>query len=296
MTESEKQAMAHAMRSALPKMPPQISAEELEQFPCTIQEQTLELPGTVPVHIFVTAAQNRQPQCPLMVNYHGGGFIAPRTARDELFCRRIAHTFSCIVVDVDYALSPDYSFPTAIEQGRAIAVWAKENAETLGCDPERLILLGQSAGANIVANVCMQEAETPLVHPLCAVMGYPPLDLVTDPADKPRKDRDLPPERAQKYNALYCTPEQAHDPHASPLLATPAQLAAFPPTLLITADEDRLADEGDLFAMKLAQAGVVVTAKRFQGCVHGFFVNRMDDWEAAIALIHRYLAVTLEGA
>lgn len=294
MDRADKQQLAEQMRTSAPRQAqPGISREEIERYPCSVRPVAVDVPGEPAVVVYLTVPEELQSGAPVVVNYHGGGFIRGRSDRDELFCRRLACTLRCLVVDVDYALSPDHPFPTAVNQARAAALWAKGQAESLGCDGEKVLLVGQSAGGNLVANVCMAEAGHPLIRPLCAVIAYAPMDMNTDPAEKPRSERDMPAQRARNYNALYCTPEQTCDPRVSPLFAPAYQLAAFPPTLVITAGDDSLAPEGERFAGNLARSGVEVTCKRFPNCVHGFFINRMDDWEEGIALIHRYLSGAL---
>lgn len=297
MDQNEKQKLAQAMKNSAPRQAqPVISKEEMDRYPCMIRPVSLSVEGEVPVMVYLTIPARVQPGAPMIINYHGGGFIRGRSDRDELFCRRLAVTFEAVVVDVDYSLAPDYPFPTAVHQARAAALWAKGEAAALGCDPEKILLTGQSAGGNLVANVCMAEMDSPDIRPLCAVMAYSPLDMKTDPAEKFHPERDMPAERARNYNALYCTPEKAGDWRVSPLLAPAERLAAMPRTLVITAADDSLAPEGEAFAQKLARAGVETTCKRFQHCVHGFFINRMDAWEEGIELIHRYLKQALEEA
>lgn len=297
MDMNEKQKLVESMKASVPRQAqPTISQEELDRYPCSVRPVEVPVEGEPPVVVYLTVPWQVRPGAPMMVNYHGGGFIRGRSDRDELFCRRLACTFQCVVADVDYALAPDHPFPTAVHQARAAALWAKERSAGLDCDPEKVLLIGQSAGGNLVANVCMAEKEDPQVNPLCAVMAYSPLDMQTDPVEKFHPERDMPAERARNYNALYCAPELAGDPRVSPLFAAPEQLTAFPPTLVITAGDDSLAPEGEEFAKHLAQAGVEVTCKRFQGCVHGFFINRMDAWEDGIALVHRYLERALGEA
>lgn len=290
MEQKEKQLLVEQMKASTPRLAqPVISQEEMNRYPCSVRPVSLEVTGEPPVTLYLTVPFQVQADAPIVVNYHGGGFIRGRSDRDELFCRRIAATFQCVVVDVDYALAPEHPFPSAVHQAKASALWAKQHAASLDCDPDKLILLGQSAGGNLVANVCMEEAIQPELNPICAVIAYAPLDLKTDPADKVHPERDMPPERARNYNALYCIPQKSDDPHVSPLFASCEQLTAFPKTLVISAGDDSLAAECEAFAQKLAQAGVEVTAKRFSGCVHGFFINRMDNWEGGIELIHRFL-------
>lgn len=295
MEQNEKRALAQAMRASAPKQAqPHISAEEMERYPCSVRPVAVEVPGEEPVQVYLTVPFQVTPGAPILVNYHGGGFIRGRSERDELFCRRLACTFQCVVADVDYALAPDYPFPTAVHQARAAALWAKSQAADLDCDPEKLILLGQSAGGNLVANVCMAEADEAAVRPLAAMITYAPLDLQTDPVEKFHPERDMPAERARNYNALYCAPEKAGDWRVSPLFAPQERLSVFPRTLIITGGDDSLAAENEEFALRLARAGVEVTCKRFPGCVHGFFINRMDAWEDGITLIHRYLRNVLQ--
>ena len=90
----------------------------------------VKVPGSADVTVYLTVPFQVEAGAPLFVNYHGGGFIRGRDARYELFCRRLACTFRCVVVDVDYALAPDYPFPVAVEQAIASAKWAKEISST----------------------------------------------------------------------------------------------------------------------------------------------------------------------
>lgn len=294
METTDKSTLAKQLQTSAPAISA-ITPEEMAQYPCTVEERMIALSSTLSVKVFLTIPEKLSPRAPLIVNYHGGGFIRGRGDRDELFCRRLASVFGCPVVDVDYDLAPGSVFPTQVEQARGIALWAKAHGAELGGDPERLILCGQSAGGNLVANVCMAEVDEPLVRPISAVIAYAPLDLLTSPFDKPFCVRDMPSERAANYNALYCAPDQLSDPRVSPLYAPAERLAAFPPTLVISAGDDRLAPEGEAFAQNLARAGRLVTCKRFLHCVHGFFVNRMDAWEEGLDLVHSFIRICLEN-
>lgn len=138
MEQKEKQALAEAMRASAPKQAqPRIGAEEMDRYPCSVRPVQVEVEGEEPVQVYLTVPFQVVPGAPVFVNYHGGGFIRGRSDRDELFCRRLACTFQCVVVDVDYALAPDYPFPTAVHQARAAALWAKAQAPDLDCDPRK---------------------------------------------------------------------------------------------------------------------------------------------------------------
>lgn len=265
-----------------------VTQEEWDAFPAEIQELSIPTSqGTAKV--FSISADGNTKKRPLVLNFHGGGFIGKRMERDELFCRKIANRFQALVLDVDYKLAPEYPYPVAALECWDIAKWAYEHAEALHVDPEKVILLGHSSGGNLVAGICMRAGLSGLFQPLCALIDYAPLDLKTDPANKHRSICDMPVERAKMYNAKYIAPEKADDPFVSPVYAEPVMLEHFPPTLVISAGEDSLCEENELFAMKLAQAGTEVTCKRFTESIHGFVINRMCQWEQATALIYDFI-------
>ena len=226
---------------------------------------------------------------PLFISFHGGGFIGRHMDRDTLFCRRLSCKFRALVLDVDYKLAPDYPYPVAVHESRDVALWAVANRDRLRFDPKKIILIGHSSGGNLSAGVCMSQKDNPDFQPLCVVMDYPPLDLKTPPKEKPNSICDMPPERAEDYNAKYIKPEMADDPYVSPVLAPDELLEKFPPSLIISAGEDRLCVEDEEFALRLARVGREVTFKRFTESVHGFVINRMCEWEEGTELIMRFL-------
>ena len=266
-----------------------IPREEMEAFPCKVEEIHIEVEDELEVVLYLVIPDKLKLGSPVVVNYHGGGFVRGRADRDELFCRRLATCLECVVVDVDYSLAPEHPFPTAVHQARAAALWAKAHAGDWGCDPEKIILCGQSAGGNLVANVCMEEAVDSAVKPLCAVIAYAPMNLAEDPGQKPCPVQDESVERARQHNSAYCSQEQAKDPRVSPLFAEESALMCFPPTLVITAGNDRLAQEGEVFAQRLIRAGATVLCKRYLDCPHGFLVNRRGAWREATELICTFL-------
>lgn len=287
LTLEQKNALAVEMKTNLEKMK-MVSPEELAAFPAQVQE--LAVPtcqGDTPV--FVISSETGNSDRPLMLNFHGGGFIAGRLERDELFCRKLAYTHDAVVLDVDYKLAPQYPYPAAVQQSWDVALWAKKHAQEFGADPGKIVLVGHSSGGNLVAGICIRGGSTGLLKPLCAVIDCSPMDLATDPAEKKRSICDMPAERAKMYNEKYIKPELAKDPYVSPLFASDALLEGFPDTLIITAGEDSLCDEAEEFALHLARAGVCVTLQRFTDSVHGFIINRCCQWQDGIARLHHFL-------
>lgn len=263
--------------------------EELAQYPAEQTEWVLPMENGDSVKVYSLNSVGMDGTTPLIIYYHGGGFIKGRLSKDQLFCSRLAVTFHCRVWDVDYKLAPDYPYPTAVNEAYAVAKYAASHAEELQIDPEKILLIGHSAGGNLVATTCMRAGETGDFKPCGAIMGYAPVDLYTDPKDKPRREDDMPAEQAQMYNALYCVPEKAKDPYVSPLFASEEQLSTFPPILIFTGGMDSLAAESEELALRLARAGVETTCHRFVNSRHGFTLNRWDEWEAGIEHIHRFI-------
>ena len=123
------------------------------------------------------------------------------------------------------------------------------------------------------------------------ILDYPPLDLVTDPADKYLAcDTVIPPERARMYNAMYCDQEaDLKNPLCSPVFASEKELTGLPEALILTAGLDSLHPEAEKYAAMLLSAGVPVTARCFKNSHHGFTNQAKDEYEGAHAMILRAL-------
>lgn len=291
LTQEQRQALAEQLKAGV-QAASRVTQAEWDAFPARVEELTVPT-SQGDARVFSIQCDSLEPGCPLIINFHGGGFIGKRMDRDELFCRKVTNCFHALVLDVDYKLAPEYPYPVATLECWDVVKWACENAVSMGADPEKIILIGHSSGGNLAAGICMRAGISGTIRPLCAVIDYAPMDLKTDPADKKRSICDMPAERAQMYNAKYIAPDKANDPFVSPVYAGLEMLDAFPPTLIISAGEDSLCEEDELFAMKLAQAGIEVTCKRFTDSIHGFVINRMCQWEAATELIFRFIEANL---
>lgn len=286
LTEEQRMELKKAITDR--KFLADITQEELEQYPVSRKELYIAL-SAGPSRIIQYEAGEERENRPVIVNFHGGGFVAGRGDRDELFCRKIAHRLKALVLDVDYKLAPQYPYPAAVEECWDIAQWIHEKRESLGYHPDKMVFMGHSAGGNLVAGICMRAGQSGSFTPCCAVLDYPPLDLYTDPADKTRTSCDMPAERQRDYNKKYISRDRAKEPYASPVYAPDELLEHFPDTLIITAGEDSLCREGEEFAMRLMRSGAAVTGKRFADSIHGFVINRMCQWEEAVELIENFV-------
>lgn len=289
MTREEMILQAKETRKRVTNAP--VSEAELARFPVSLEKTDIPVrDGRVTAYISrISEGREYNGKRPVIVNLHGGGFIRERTPNDELFCRRMTHAVGCMVVDVDYKIAPDYPYPTALYESYDAVKWVRDNAQELNVSADRIILTGHSAGGNLICGINMLMAADDESGIFANVIEYPPLDLYTDPDDKPQNGKAIPAERAKLYNLYYCDRERQREPLASPVFAPAEMLGGFAPTMVITAGLDSLCNEGEQFALHLAQAGVETTLVRFPQEDHAFTIYRRGDWEKANELIFGYI-------
>jgi acetyl esterase len=241
--------------------------------------------GQIPVRIY--APQGTAP-FPVLVFYHGGGWVIGSLDSHDPLCRKLANEIGCVVVSVDYRLAPEAKFPAAAEDCYAATLWVSENAAALGCDPKRLAVAGDSAGGNLSAVVPLMARDRGKPPIAFQVMMYP----VTDGSLETGSMRELAEGYFLTHSAMVWFWNQyvrdQHDrnhPYAAPIKAT--DLRGLPPALVITAEYDPLRDEGEAYAAKLKAAGVPVTCTRYDGTIHGFvsMADNLDQGKKALAQV-----------
>lgn len=190
---------------------------------------------------------------------------------DDPYCRFLANQTGYAVLNVDYAKAPEYPFPKPIEQSYEIIQWMKKRADELNIDPEKVMVGGQSSGANIAAALCLYMEEKGDNQPLLQVLSCPMLDFVTLHADKPEPKllRRKYPQVANFLNMCYVPEkEQARHPLASPVCADISKNLAS--ALILIAEYDAFRPEAERYAEKLKAAGVKVHDELFKNCFHAF--------------------------
>jgi acetyl esterase len=226
--------------------------------------------GDIPVRIYTPAG--RAP-FPLLVYFHGGGWVIGSIESHDGICRQLANAAGCVVVSVDYRLAPEHPFPAAAEDAYAATRWVAANAASLGGDPRHLAVGGDSAGGNLSAVVALMARDR----------GGPPLVfqlLVYPVTDDPSAGHASYRENAEGYFLTsdvmhwfwnhYCgSGADPSDAYLCPLRAR--DVGRLPPAFVITAEFDPLRDEGEKYAARLGEAGVRVELKRYPGMIHGFF-------------------------
>jgi len=228
--------------------------------------------GDAPVVVHIPEREVAHP-LPVFVNLHGGGFVMGDPKMDDPWCRVIADRAECIVINVDYVLAPEHKFPAPVYQSYEVVKWIAEHAEELNIDATRIAVGGHSAGGNLAAAICLLNKERgDELNIVYQVLDYAPLDLATDPEQKPQFPEAIPNDISRIFNACYLEhPEDARNPLASPVFAS--SLSGLPSALVITAERDSLAAEAVGYAKHLEEAGVHVTAKQYAGAAHGFTHN-----------------------
>ena len=199
---------------------------------------------------------------PVALYVHGGGWVLHDLETHDAFCRELAHRTGWALLAVDYRRAPEHPHPAPLDDVETAARWLRREGRGLRLGTDLVAGVGDSSGANLLAGLCVREAG--LLDAL--VLMYPPVQACGPYADEPTPALDEPAMRA--YWDAYAPGESADHPEVSPLRA---DLAAFPPTLVLTAEHDVLRDQGEAFAAALEQAGVDVMAWRALGTVHGYW-------------------------
>jgi acetyl esterase len=209
---------------------------------------------------------------PLLVFLHGGGFVFGSVDTHDAPCRILCTYGRMHVLSVEYRLAPEHPFPAAVEDARAALRWASSHASTLGADPSRVGIGGDSAGANLAAAVCLLAATDGGPSPACQMLVYPAVDRT-----KAYPSLSLFAEgfflthaSIRWFHRQYVggRRELDRDPRLGPLHAE--SLADLPPALVVTAGFDPLRDEGEAYADALGAHGTRVTQKRYSSLIHGF--------------------------
>ena len=208
---------------------------------------------------------------PLLVYFHGGGWVVGSVAVSDPFCRALANASGCAVVSVEYRLAPEDRFPAAADDAYAATRWSADHAADLGIDASRIAVGGSSAGGNLAAVVALMARERGTPSIAFQLLHVPVVD----------HDFDTPSYRANGagfgltlkgmrwFWDLYAPdPKMRDEPYASPLRAK--DLSGLPPAHVVTAECDPLRDEGKAYATRLQKAGVAATYVEYPGMVHGF--------------------------
>lgn len=243
--------------------------------------------GGVPCRLYRPSAERG---VPLVVYLHGGGWVVGDLDTHDHICRTIARNAGMAVLSVDYRLAPEHKFPAALDDAQSATEWAFKNADSLGVDPGRMAIAGDSAGGNLAA-VVAQRRVVPLKY---QVLIYPAVDMsmklpsIETNAEGPTLTKKM----MQWFIDHYLRHEgDKLDVAASPILASDEVLSSVPPALVITSEFDPLCDDGEEYGKRLVKNGVNASVVRFNGTLHGFFsmLSGVDDAVGAHDLVVSYV-------
>lgn len=235
-----------------------------------VQDKTIPgAAGNLPVRIY-TPGGLKGP-APVVVYYHGGGFVIATNDVYDATPRSLANGAKAVVVSVEYRKAPENKFPAAHDDAFAAYRWVVKNAGSIGGDPKRIAVAGESAGGNLAENVAIAARDAKEQAPTHVLLVYPVASSNLS-SESYAKNRDAKPLNkammvwfTEKY---FRTPDDAKDPRIN-LVA--ANLQGLPPTTIINASIDPLLSDGEELAKKLEDAKVSVKQKTYDGVVHEFF-------------------------
>jgi acetyl esterase len=248
--------------------------------------------GSIPVHIFTPEGAG---PFPVMVYYHGGGFVIADTKVYEASPRALAKMAKAIMVSVDYRQAPEHKFPTAPEDAYAAYLWTIEHAREFNGDPARIAVGGESAGGNLATVVSMMARDRKAKVPLHQLLVYPVVNDDMNNASYKRNANAKPLNKPMMGWFFKHYGADPKNPYALPMKA--ASLKGLPPATIVAAEIDPLLTEGEQYADKLKKDGVPVAYRAWSGVTHEFFgmgavVTKAKEAEqyAADALVKAFAA------
>jgi acetyl esterase/lipase len=262
-----------------------------------VDEEWITVPGgpTGEVRARIVRPAGATGVLPVIVYIHGAGWVFGNAHTHDRLVRELAVGTGAAVVFPEYDLSPEARYPVAIEQNYAVARWIVTDGAGHRLDATRIAVAGDSVGGNMTAALTFMAKERGDVPLVQQVLFYPVTDASFDTGSYHQFATGyfLRRDAMEWFWDQYTTDESERAQiTASPLRATTDQLAGLPPALVITAEADVLRDEGEAYAGKLREAGVPVTAVRYQGVIHDFvMLNALRETHASGAAIGQAVAV-----
>jgi acetyl esterase len=241
--------------------------------------------GDIPMRLYRPIGSQEGQALPVLVYYHGGGWVIGDLDTHDTLCRQLANGSGCTVVSVDYRLAPEHCFPAAVDDADAAVRWVRGQAAALGLDAGRMAVGGDSAGANLAAVVAIGARDTGDLPLKFQLLIYPVTDMrqLAASYESMGSGYSLTTDAMRYFRGHYMRDAAHHlDWRASPLLHH--DLAGLPPALVLTAGHDPLRDEGLHYAQKLTEAGNTAALVCFERQMHGFVLHGKVIDEAHVAV------------
>lgn len=223
------------------------------------------------VHARIYTPKSGNGPFPIIVYYHGGGFVIADLDVYDASAKGLAEQVGAIVVSVAYRLGPEFKFPTAHQDAFAAYEWTIKNAASLKGDPKKIAVAGESAGGNLAANVSIMARDKGIMVPVHQLLVYPVAgsDMNTESYKKYANAKPLNKPMMEWFVKNYLN---SMSEAKSPMISlVNANLKGLPPTTIILAEIDPLQSEGELLRKKLETADIQVSTKLYNGVTHEFF-------------------------
>jgi acetyl esterase len=254
--------------------------------------------GSIPLRLYRPGAPAVQGAMPVLVYFHGGGWVIGDLDTHDTLCRQLANGAGIAVIAVDYRMGPEHRFPAAVDDCIAATRWIQAKSAELQLDAARMAVGGDSAGGNLAAVVALALRGNAAFKLAYQLLIYPATDMRRNAPSHTHNGLGylLTRDTIAYFHDHYITqPEQDLEWRASPLLHP--DLSALPPSLVLTAGYDPLRDEGLQFADALTAAGNRCTHICFERQIHGFILmgRVIDEANAAVAICAAELRRELAG-
>ena len=235
------------------------------------------------VSIRIIRPKNNTDKLPVILYFHGGGWVLGNKQTHDELTRKLANITNSVVIFLEYSLSPEVIYPVAITQDYAVLDYIFANPDEFNIDENKIALAGDSAGGNIAIVTALQTKHNNGPKISFTALFYPvtDADMKTKSYEKFKNGPWLTKKSMEWFWDAYVPDKKLRkDPYISPLKAEINDLKNFPSTLIITAENDVLRDEGEAFARKLDKAGVNVLNIRINGTIHDFMMlNALSQTE-----------------
>jgi acetyl esterase len=237
-----------------------------------VSEKTIMEDG-ITVKLFIMRPAGVKEKLPVFMFFHGGGWVLGDFPTHYRFIRDLVVNSGAVAVHAEYTRSPEAKYPMALNECYAAAKWVAAHGEEINVDGSRMAIAGNSVGGNLTAAVALMAKNKKGPQFKLQILFWPVTDasFETVSYSKYGRDRFLTKNMMQWFWDNYTADQsQRNEIYASPLRATLDELKGLPPTLVQTAENDVLRDEGESYARKLNEAGVPVSLVRYQGMIHDY--------------------------
>lgn len=233
---------------------------------------------------------------PVLLFFHGGGWVTESVENYDRVCSRMAQSTGHIVMSVEYRLAPEYRFPIPFEDCYEAAKALYTGRLVLPVAPDRITIIGDSAGGNLAAAVCLKARNTGEFIPKKQILIYPALNNCYTEGSPYKSVQEngegylLTAVKMEDYLKLYeSSPEDRQNPYFAPILEK--DLSHMPETLILTAEFDPLRDEGEEYGKRLKEANNYVEIHRIPDALHGYFALgiRFLHVQESFEIMNRFL-------